>query len=52
MNVGLFTNIDDIPFDVDFSNIRAPMDINVGKRHKMVCVVRMDLKMGIGKIAA
>lgn len=26
--------------------------MNDNRRFKMVCVVRMDLKMGIGKIAA
>ncbi|KAM3127131.1 hypothetical protein pb186bvf_020774 [Paramecium bursaria] len=46
---GLFTNINDIQFDIDFSDIKP---IQQDKRFKMVCVVRNDLKMGIGKIAA
>ncbi|CAD8204956.1 unnamed protein product [Paramecium octaurelia] len=50
-NVGLFTDIDAIPFDINFDNIKPPGE-QFDKRYKMVCVVRMDLKMGIGKIAA
>ncbi|CAD8196227.1 unnamed protein product [Paramecium octaurelia] len=46
-NVGLFAEIDAIEFD---NHMQSEIDFN--KRYKMVCVVRMDLKMGIGKIAA
>lgn len=49
---GLFGNIDSIAFDIDFSDIRGPLEYNDGKRFKMICIARMDLKMGIGKIAA
>ncbi|CAK61870.1 unnamed protein product (macronuclear) [Paramecium tetraurelia] len=46
-NNGLFAEINAIEFD---DHMQPNFDFN--KRYKMVCVVRMDLKMGIGKIAA
>jgi PTH2 family peptidyl-tRNA hydrolase len=36
---------------VNLCDIKPPGEY-FDKRYKMVCIVRMDLKMGIGKIAA
>ena len=38
-------------FNFDFSNL-LPSTSNISRSSKMILVVRMDLQMGIGKIAA